>query len=139
MARIVGIELNDDWRLVYALTKIKGLGWSRARKILKEINIDESKRLGDLTTKETTKLVAKLEEFALEGDLLRKVRADIKRLKTIGSYKGIRHSKGLPVRGQRTKSNARSNRGKRKTVGSYKKEELSKMQQQQQKGVASAK
>lgn len=130
MARIVGIELNDNWRLVYALTKIKGIGWSSADQILEELGVDRSKKVGELTTQETTKLVSILEKHTLEGELIRKIRADIKRLKTIGSYKGIRHSKGLPVRGQRTKSNARSNRGARRTVGSYKKEELTKMQQQ---------
>ena len=130
MARIAGIELNDNWKIDYALTKIKGIGWSLSKKILAEAKIDPSKRLSELGTSELTKITSAMEKYPIEGEVLRRVRQDTARLKTIGSYRGLRHSRGLPARGQRTKSNARTKRGKRKTVGAFKKEALTKMQQQ---------
>lgn len=126
MARISGIELNDSWRLDYALTRIKGIGWSMSQKILSSLNLPLNKRLKDLSADELNKVSSKLEEFPTEGELFRRIRANISRLQAIGSYKGMRHSKGLPVRGQRTKTNARTKRGKRKTVGAFKKEVLAK-------------
>lgn len=128
--RISGIELNDDARLVWALTRIKGVGWSTSKKILKTLKMDESKRVGSLSTEEVNKISGELEKTQTEGDLIRVIRSNVSRLKTIGSYKGIRHSRGLPARGQRTRSNARTKRGKRQTVGSYKKDVLSKMKQE---------
>jgi small subunit ribosomal protein S13 len=133
MARIAGIELQDDWKIDYALTKIKGIGWSLSKEILKSINLDSSKRVADLTSKEIKNIAAKLEKYPTEGELLRQVRKNIQRLKTISSYRGMRHAKGLPARGQRTRSNARTKRGKRKTVGAFKKEALSKMQSPKEK------
>jgi small subunit ribosomal protein S13 len=129
MARISGIELQDSWRIEYALTKVKGIGWSMSKKILSAVKIDPTVRVSKLSSEDIATITAKLEEYPTEGDLVRQVRTNVSRLQTIGAYRGIRHSRGLPVRGQRTKSNARAKRGKRKTVGAFKKEALSKMQQ----------
>ena len=126
MARISGIELNDNWKVDYALTRIKGIGWPLAKKILSSLNFDTSKRIKDISPDDLNKITVKIDEHPTEGDLARKVKANIGRLQAIGSYRGIRHSKGLPVRGQRTKTNARTKRGKRKTVGAFKKEILTK-------------
>lgn len=126
MARISGIEINDSFRIDYALTKIKGVGWSSSKKILSFLKIDPSVRIKDLSAEIISKITSKIDENPSEGELLRRVRANITRLSNIGSYRGTRHSKGLPVRGQRTKTNARTKRGKRKTVGAFKKEALAK-------------
>ena len=126
MARISGIELNDNNRIDYALTRIKGIGWTLSKNILKTLGYDFSTRLKDLSPEDLNKISGKIEEIPTEGDLFRRIRANISRLQAIGSYRGIRHSKGLPVRGQRTKTNARTKRGKRKTVGVFKKEALAK-------------
>ncbi len=127
MARIAGVELKDNLKVDYALTTLKGVGWPRSREIMEGAGIDKKARVKDLTASDISRISAKLEDFLIEGDLLRKVREDIQRLKVIGAYRGMRHAKGLPVRGQRTRSNARTKRGKRRTVGAYKKEMLSKM------------
>lgn len=126
MARISGIELNDKWRIDFALTRIKGIGWALSTKILELLKFDPSRRVKDLSAEEINKITGKIEENPTEGDLVRRVKANINRLQAIGSYRGIRHTKGLPVRGQRTKTNARTKRGKRKTVGAFKKEALAK-------------
>ncbi len=126
MARISGIEINDKFRIDYALTKVKGIGWAMSEKILKFLKLDPSRRIKDLTAEEINKISNKIEEFPTEGDLVRRIKANINRLQAIGSYRGIRHTKGLPTRGQRTKTNARTKRGKRKTVGAFKKEALAK-------------
>ncbi len=126
MARISGIELNDKWRIDYALTRIKGIGWSMSKRLLEGLKFDQSRRVKDLSPEEINTITGKVEEFPTEGDLVRRIRANISRLQAIGSYRGIRHTKGLPVRGQRTKTNARTKRGKRKTVGAFKKEALAK-------------
>jgi small subunit ribosomal protein S13 len=130
MARISGIELQDNWKVDYALTNISGIGWSLSKKILKDLKIDNSKRVSDLSTKEVTSIASSLEVIPTEGELARQVKGNVSRLRQISTYRGIRHMKGLPVRGQRTKTNARTKRGKRKTVGAFKKEALSKAQQQ---------
>ena len=127
MARIAGIDLQDNWKVDFALTKIKGLGWPLSKKIMKDAGIDTKKRISDLNSDEVNKITAELEKYQIEGDLMRDVRANIQRLQVIGSYRGSRHTKGLPVRGQRTRTNARIKRGKRKTVGAFKKEMLSKL------------
>jgi small subunit ribosomal protein S13 len=127
MARIAGIDLQDSWKVDYALTKIKGLGWTLSKKVMKDAGIDTKKRVSDLSTDEVSKIAAELEKYSIEGDLIRTVRSNIQRLQVIGSYRGMRHSRNLPVRGQRTRTNARTKRGKRKTVGAFKKEILSKM------------
>ncbi len=126
MARISGIELNDKWRIDYALTRIKGVGWVTSKRLLKLLGFDMSRRVADLSPEEVNIITGKIEESPTEGDLIRRVRSNISRLQAIGSYRGLRHSKGLPVRGQRTKTNARTKRGKRKTVGAFKKEALAK-------------
>ncbi|MBI3443453.1 30S ribosomal protein S13 [Candidatus Woesebacteria bacterium] len=126
MARIAGVELQDNIRIDYALTLIKGIGWSLSKKILDYLEISRGKRIKDLTPGQLSNIAAKVEEYRVEGELVRKVTSDIQRLKTISSYRGLRHSRNLPVRGQRTRSNARTKRGKRKTVGAFKKEELAK-------------
>lgn len=125
MARIAGLELNDGWKVEFALTRVKGIGWSLAGKIIDTLKIDRSKRMKDLTPDEVSKITTELEKYDTEGDLFRKVKANIVRLQTIGSYRGSRHTKNLPVRGQRTRVNARTKRGKRKTIGAFKKEVLS--------------
>jgi len=125
MARIAGLELDDNWKVEFALTRVKGIGWPLAGKIIESLKIERSKRMKDLTPDEISKIAAELEKYETEGDLFRKVRANITRLQTIGSYRGSRHSKNLPVRGQRTRVNARTKRGKRKTIGAFKKEVLS--------------
>jgi small subunit ribosomal protein S13 len=129
MARIAGVELQDKWRVDYALTNIKGIGWTLSRNILGSLKIDASKRVSDLVSDEIAKIASKIEEYPIEGELARRVKGSISRLKTTGSYRGIRHSRGLPVRGQRTRSNARTKRGRRKTVGAYRKAALTRMQQ----------
>jgi small subunit ribosomal protein S13 len=126
MSRIAGIDLQDNWKVDFALTKIKGLGWTLSKKVLKDAGIDTKKRVSELTADDVNKITAELDKYKIEGDLVREVRANIQRLQIIGSYRGSRHTKGLPVRGQRTRTNARTKRGKRKTVGAFKKEILSK-------------
>ena len=129
MARIAGVELQDNWKVSYALTKIKGIGWSSSNKIVRILGIDVAKRVSSLSPEELANIASKIEEYPIEGDLIRQVKGNITRLRTIGSYRGTRHSRGLPVRGQRTRSNARTKRGKRKTVGAFKKEALGKIEQ----------
>lgn len=127
MARISGIELQDKWRLDYALTRLKGIGWTKSGVVLSGLKMDGAKRLKDLSQEELAQINTALEAHVVEGDLVRAIRENIQRLKDIGSYRGIRHNRGLPSRGQRTKSNARTKRGKRKTVGAFKKEMLAKV------------
>jgi small subunit ribosomal protein S13 len=126
MSRISGIDLQDNWKVDYALTKIKGLGWSLSKKIMAIGGVDTKKRVSDLTAEEIAKIQEEIEKYPIEGDLLRAVKGNIQRLQVIGSYRGSRHSKNLPSRGQRTKTNGRTKRGKRKTVGAFKKEMLAK-------------
>lgn len=133
MARVSGVELQDNWKVDYALTQIKGIGWSLSKNILDSLEVDSAKRVSDLSSDEISKIAAKIREFVTEGELARQVRKNISRLNTIGSYRGLRHSRGLPARGQRTRSNARTKRGKRKTVGAFRKEAFTKMQQQKAK------
>jgi len=123
MARIVGINIPDNKRIEIALTYIYGIGRSLSRKILKEAGIDINKKASELTPQEISQIKDIIEKnIKFEGELRRAVMMNIKRLKDIGSYKGIRHMKGLPVRGQRTRTNTRTIRGNvRKTVGSGRK------------------
>lgn len=120
--RIAGITLPNNKRLEIALTAMYGVGRPLAKKILTENNIDFGKRTDDLTADEEAMIRKSLESIKIEGDLKREVTANIKRLKDIKSYRGSRHSKGLPARGQRTKTNSRTLRGNvRKTMGSGRK------------------
>lgn len=131
MVRIVGVNLPDNKRIEYALTLIYGVGFNNVKKILEEANINRNKKVKELKEEEVKKIQRLLEtKYKVEGDLKEEVVENIKRLKAIGSYRGLRHSKNLPVRGQRTKSNARTKKGKRKTVGALKKEDAAKVQQQ---------
>lgn len=129
MARIAGVELPDNQKIDYALTLLYGIGWSRAREVLKKTGVLAAKRTKDLTEEEFSKITHAVEEYTIEGDLRREVKQNIQRLCDIGSYVGVRHNRNLPVHGQRTRSNARTKRGKRKTIGAFKKETLSKQPQ----------
>ena len=126
MIRIAGIDLQENWKVDYALTNLRGLGWTLSKKVLKDCGIDATKRVSGLTSDEVAKISTELEKYKIEGDLVREVRENIQRLQVIGSYRGIRHNRALPVRGQRTRTNARTKRGKRKTIGAFKKEVLAK-------------
>ena len=116
--RISGITIPDTKHLEYALTAVYGIGRSRSLSILKDLNIDPFKSTEDLTTEEENAIREKVESFTIEGELRREVSGNIKRLKDIQSYRGSRHAKRLPARGQRTKTNARTLKGVKKTMGS---------------------
>lgn len=122
MARIAGVDLPENKRVDIGLTYIFGIGRSNVAQVIKETEVDPAKRIKDLTEEEISKLQKCVEKFKVEGDLRQEIEQNIKRLEEIGSYRGIRHRKGLPARGQRTRSNARTKRGKRKTVGTVRKE-----------------
>lgn len=124
--RIAGVELPDHKRVDIGLTYIFGIGRSNVVKIMESAGIEGSKRIKDLTETEVGKIQKALEGIKIEGDLRREVAQHIRRLEDINAYRGIRHRKGLPVRGQRTRSNARTKRGKRKTVGTVRKEVVAK-------------
>lgn len=126
--RVSGITLPEDKRTDIALTYLYGIGRSNAKVVLEKANVDGAKRMKDLSEDEQKAIAKVLETYKLEGDLRADVNAVIKRLKEIGSYAGMRHAKGLPVRGQRTRSNARTKRGKRMTIGAIKKEIATKME-----------
>ena len=122
MARIAGIDLPKEKRVEIGLTYIYGIGRTSAGKILDEAGIDPDTRVKDLTDAEEAKLREIIShEYTVEGDLRRNVAMDIKRLTEIGCYRGIRHRKGLPVRGQRSKTNARTRKGPKRTVANKKK------------------
>ena len=113
--------MDDKKRIEIALTAIFGIGRSQSNKILKQTQIDPSTRTKDITEADESKLRTIIDKMMIEGDLKRDISMNIRRLKDIGSYRGSRHSKKLPVRGQRTKTNARTKRGKRVTMGSGRK------------------
>ena len=118
MPRIVGVDIPKEKRVELALTYIYGIGRSLSNKILKMANVSPDKRAKDLTEEEVARLSSIIQkDYKVEGDLRREIAANIKRLIDIGSYRGLRHRRGLPVRGQRTKTNARTRKGPRKTVG----------------------
>lgn len=122
MARIAGVDLPRNKRAVIGLTYIYGIGKARSQKILEKADINEDVKIQDLTEDEVTKLRSIIEnDFVVEGDLRREIAQNIKRLQEIGCYRGIRHRKRLPVRGQRTKTNARTRRGPKKIGGVKKK------------------
>lgn len=119
MARIAGVDLPKKKRLEFALTYIYGIGHAKSLEILKKTGISMDKRVHELNEDEAATLRKVIQDdYVVEGDLRKKVSMDIKTLMDLGSYRGLRHRKGLPVRGQRTKTNARTRKGKRKTVGS---------------------
>lgn len=121
MARIAGVDLPPVKRGCISLTYIYGIGNTRAVEILEKAGIDPNKKVKDWSDEEITSLRQVIAEYKLEGALRSEVQMNIKRLMDIGSYRGIRHRKGLPVRGQRTQTNARTRKGKRKTVAGKKK------------------
>ena len=121
MARIAGVDIPNDKRVVISLTYVYGIGKPLAQEILKTINISEDRRVKDLSEEELTKIRNEVSKYKVEGDLRREVALNIKRLSEIGSYRGLRHRKGLPVRGQSTKTNARTRKGPRKTIANKKK------------------
>jgi small subunit ribosomal protein S13 len=120
MARIVGVDIPNDKVVVVSLTYIYGIGSTTSKKILAACKIDEGKRVKDLSEEEIAAIRAELAHYKTEGDLRRESMLNIKRLQEIGCYRGIRHRKGLPVRGQRTKTNARTRKGPRKTIANKK-------------------
>jgi small subunit ribosomal protein S13 len=125
MARIAGVELPSQKRVEIGLTYIYGIGKSSSNEILHEAGINPGTRVKDLTESEINAIQTIIQRnFRVEGELRRIVQGNVKRLIDIGSYRGIRHRRGLPVRGQRTRTNARTKRGRRKTVGTVKKEEV---------------
>ena len=127
VARITGVDLPNEKRIEAALPYIFGIGASLAKKILADCNLDPNKRTKNLSEEEVSKLAREIEKYKVEGDLRREIQSNIKRLQEIASYRGLRHSKNLPVRGQRTRVNARTKRGKRVTIGTVRKEIVARM------------
>ena len=121
MARLSGVDLPRNKRMIIALTYIYGIGPARSKAILEKTGISEDLRTDDLTDADIKVLREELSHYEIEGDLRRSVSMNIKRLQEIGSFRGLRHKRNLPVRGQRTKTNARTKRGKKVTVGSGRK------------------
>ncbi len=121
MARIAGVDIPREKRVVISLTYIYGIGKPTAQKILAGAGVSEDTRVRDLTEDELNKIRDIIDKLKVEGDLRREVSLNIKRLMEIGSYRGLRHRRGLPVRGQNTKNNARTRKGPRKTVANKKK------------------
>lgn len=122
MARIAGVDLPREKRIEAALPYIYGIGWSRSSEILQRAEVDKTTRVKDLTEAEVSRLREVIDrEYKVEGDLRREVQLNIKRLMDIGCYRGLRHRRGLPVRGQSTKTNARTRKGPRRTVAGKKK------------------
>lgn len=129
MTRIAGLDLYDHKRIDIALTYIYGIGRNNVRTILDKAKVTSSKRVKELIEEEISKIQKVIDETVkVEGDLKSEIADNIKRLREIGSYRGTRHIKGLPSRGQRTRSNARTKRGKRKTVGALRKETRAKLE-----------
>lgn len=126
--RIVGINIPDEKRVDISLTYIYGIGRANVNGVLVAAKIDPAKRVKDLTEDEFGRIQKALDSIKVEGDLRADVNGNIKRLREIGSYRGLRHARGLPARGQRTRSNARTKRGKRVTIGAIKKEVAAKME-----------
>ena len=116
--RISGITIPDEKQLAYALTAVYGIGLQRSQTILEELSIAHTMKPTELTTEQENAIREKVEAFTIEGELKRQVSGNIKRLKDIDSYRGSRHTKGLPARGQRTKTNSRTLKGAKKTMGS---------------------
>ena len=126
MARIAGVDLPTDKRTDIGLTYIFGIGRSNVKLMLEKAKIDGATRIKDLTEEQIGKLAKALEGITVEGDLTREISQNIRRLEDIGAYRGLRHRKGLPARGQNTRHNARTRKGKKKTVGTVRKEVVAK-------------
>lgn len=125
--RIAGVYIPDEKRIDVALTYIYGIGRRNVNRVLQKSNVDPAKRTKSLTEDEVGRIQKTLDEYKLEGDLRAEIQENIKRLKELGSYRGMRHARNLPVRGQRTRSNARTKRGKRVTIGAIRKEVAERM------------
>ena len=121
MARIAGVDIPKHKRGVIALTYIFGIGLSRAKDILEKANVDQNKKVSDWNDQDIGAIRDAVSSFKIEGELRSEIQLNIKRLMDIGCYRGIRHRSGLPLRGQRTKNNSRTRKGKRKTVANKKK------------------
>lgn len=121
MARIVGVDIPNNKPVAYSLCYIYGIGLSTAKKICADCGIDPTIRVKDMSEEDLSKIRKDITKYTVEGDLRREVNMNIKRLTEIGCYRGIRHRKGLPVRGQRTKTNARTRKGPKKTIANKKK------------------
>ena len=121
MARIAGVDLPRDKRIVIGLTYIYGIGNTTAKKVLAAAGVSEDIRVKDLTPEQAEKIRGQVDQLKVEGDLRREVSLNIKRLQEIGSYRGMRHRRGLPVRGQHTKNNARTRKGKAVAIANKKK------------------
>lgn len=126
MLRLVGIDLPEEKRIEVALTYIFGIGSKVSRELLNKAGINPDTRAKSLNPAEVSKIQKILEEYKVEGDLRKEIRENVTRLKRVGSYRGHRHVVGLPSRGQRTRVNARTKRGKRKTIGAMKKDDMAK-------------
>lgn len=126
--RIAGVTIPDQKRVDIALSYIYGVGRNNVEAILKKAEIDAGKRVKALSEEEQRRIQKVLDEYKIEGDLRAEINGNIKRLRELGSYRGMRHSRNLPARGQRTRSNARTKRGKRVTIGAIKKEVAAKME-----------
>ncbi len=135
MPRIAGVDIPEEKPVWISLTHLYGVGRKNVFKILREAKVEGTKRAKNLTSEEVAKISKVLENFKVEGDLRREVVENIKRLKEIVSFRGIRHLRNLPVRGQRTRSNARTKRGKRVTIGAMRKEALVKKEMQEKKAA----
>jgi small subunit ribosomal protein S13 len=120
MARIVGVDIPNEKRIVISLMYIFGIGKPLSQKILKEAKVDESVRTKDLTEDQLVAIRTQVAKYKVEGDLRREISLNITRLQEIGTYRGSRHRKGMPVRGQRTRTNARTRKGPRKTIANKK-------------------
>ncbi len=125
--RVSGINLPEEKRIDIALSYLYGIGRSNVVQVLEKAKIEASRRLKSLSEEEQRRIQKVLETYKIEGDLRAEISANVKRLKEVGAYRGVRHSKSLPARGQRTRSNARTKRGKRVTIGAIKKEVAAKM------------
>lgn len=137
--RIAGVSIPDEKRIDISLTYIYGIGRSNAKDVLGKANIELNKRTKTLTEEEVKRITQVLDKYKIEGDLKTDIAGNIRRLKETGSYRGIRHSRSLPTRGQRTRSNARTKRGKRVTIGAIKKEVLAKTEAAQKAKTAGGK
>ncbi len=116
MARIAGVNIPDHKHLVISLTAIYGIGRSRAREICEAVQIDPATKVRDLSEEQIDRIRAEVDKYTVEGDLRREVSMNIKRLMDLGCYRGLRHRRGLPVRGQRTRTNARTRKGPRRPI-----------------------
>ena len=134
--RIAGVNIPDEKRVEISLSYIYGIGRNNAKKVLKKAGVDGSKRTKELTEEEVKKLTQALGEYKIEGDLRTDIATNIRRLKETGAYRGTRHARNLPGRGQRTRSNARTKRGKRVTIGAIKKEVMAKIEAAQKAKTA---